>query len=144
MRLLKLGQFVLILCCLVSLSAPAIAACTCSHPETSTPCHSEHSSSRETSCEHRHRDGIAADSSVTIPTVISESECCCALSARRAFAKSENIKIEKQTVLQVQPSRIEINITPQVVLVKTIDFAQPLYLSDSFYNLSPGRAPPRL
>ncbi len=147
MRLLKLKQFGLVLCCIVSLFVPTFATCICPQMQASSAhCHSEHQSSQKASCEHHQEDsGTAASPSETIQTTISEPDCCCASPAPpRAFAKSETVKIEKQVAVTVQPSRIEINITPQVVSVKTIVFARPFYLSDSFYNISPGRAPPRL
>lgn len=150
MQFLKLKQFGLVLCCLVSLFMPSIAAaCTCRHAGVATAhCDSEPRSSQETSsCEHHrhHEDKTAADSSETIQYVSSLPDCCCcaSLSTPRAFAKADTVKIEKQIALSVEPTRIKFDSTTQNISIKTVVFAAPLYLSDSFYNISPGRAPPR-
>ena len=142
MPLLKLKQFGLVLCCIVSLFMPAFAACVCSHTEVNSDhCHFKRNSSQKSFCSHR-QDSAEKSSSETIQPALSESGCCCASQAPRVFAKSETVKIEKQIALTVRPSQIEINTTPRAVSVKTIVFARLFYLSDSFYNISPGRAPP--
>lgn len=151
MRLLKLKQFGLVLCCLVSLFMPSIAAaCACRHETAcAAHCRSKHQSLQERSCEHpQHHDdnaGTVADSSESFQTVITQPDCCCASSSTpRVFAKTDTVKIEKQIALSIKPARIEFETTPQIVSVKTVVFEVPFYLSDSFYNISPGRAPPRL
>jgi hypothetical protein len=73
-----------------------------------------------------------------------DENCCCAdSSAPRVFLKNETVKIEKHTARILSLPAVEFAAAAPRVSVKTIHRAAPFYLSDSFYNLSPGRAPPR-
>lgn len=139
MKSLKLKQFAVSLLAITAFFVSAISACTCSHHQAkqeteSASCH-EHSAKTVRS--------RAGDLPETIETSISEAGCVCFQSARKAFAKSENVKFEKHaaTISPLTPPAIVF--IPQNARAK-IDFTKPFHLSDSFYNFSHGRAPPVL
>ena len=167
MQVGKLKQFGLILCCIASLLVSSVTACTCDHKsghvETSQHCQpssqqthaatatAAHSTEVKEDSSHSHGETIAAhnhdDNRVeTNISVLSFSEqaCCCIKPAPKVYAKSETVKTEKQAPGILPHLRFEIDFSPQIVSVKTPEFIRPFYLSDSFYNVSPGRAPPRL
>ncbi|HEX8367188.1 MAG TPA: hypothetical protein VF604_01355 [Pyrinomonadaceae bacterium] len=140
MQSLKLKQFAVSLLAVVSLFVSAVSACTCSHhqakQETESPSCHEHPA--KTVRNH------ADDAPETTETTISEAGCVCFQTAPKAFAKSETVKFEKHAtaISPLTPPAAVISIPP-IAAVK-IDFTKPFYLSDSFYNISPGRAPPVL
>ena len=143
MKSLKLKQFAFSLLAVLSLFVSAVSACDCSHhqakQETEAPasCH-EHSIKTEQSSD--------VDATQTNATAISENACVCFQTAPRAFAKAETVKFGKQAAAV---AAVSLSAPPAIVFVSPsaqakIDFIKPFYLSDSFYNLSPGRAPPVL
>jgi hypothetical protein len=147
MKEAKLKQYCLAICLLVSLFVSAVSAGTCLHHpqrvETTADTSSCHQHSEEatgkTSSEHHE----SADSSETAQSVVPNDECCCIESAQRIIAKTENLKIEKQILADVRASRLTVAFISQKFAVRT-EFIAPFYLTDSFYNISPGRAPPIL
>lgn len=150
----RLKQFAASLLVVLSLFISLVAACTCSAHESATnePSHCEPQLSVKTEENHAHQHlpyaqiGSQIDDKLTtdLSASFSENACCCVQSAPRVAAKTENIKVEKQKSAITQISEIEPILVSQLVIVKTIDFVSPFYLSDSFHNLTPGRAPPRL
>lgn len=76
--------------------------------------------------------------------IVSKNDCSCIQSASKVFTKNETLKVEKHLALTPAAIRSEINVVAPITEFKPIEFESPFYLSDSFYNLSPGRAPPRL
>lgn len=141
MKSVKLKQFAVSLLAILSLFASSVSACACSHhqekPEVSpASCHG-HPAETKTGQNH------GGKSSESIITTVSEPGCFCLQPAPKVVAKSENIKVKKHVAAFPFVKPIEIAFVRQVVSVK-IDFSKRLYLSDSFYNLSPGRAPPAL
>jgi len=152
MKRAKLKQYWLAICLLVSLFISAVSACTCSH----YPKRIETTAADTSSC-HQHSEKAAdADTSVkteqgqsdntilegeTVRSVVPNDECCCIQPARKVVAKTENLKIEKQTLAGLPASQVAVTFVPQTISVKT-EFITPFYLTDSFYNLTPGRAPP--
>jgi hypothetical protein len=150
----RLKQFAASLLVVLSLFVSSVAACTCSAHDsaTSEPSHCEPQLSVKTEENHAHEhlrdaqidsqadDNLAKDISASF----SGNECCCVQPAPRVAAKTENIKVQKQKSAISPISEIEPILVSQLVTVKTIDFVSPFYLSDSFHNLTPGRAPPRL
>lgn len=146
MRGRKLKRFSLVLCVMLSLLASPVAACACSHHETaavvdeavesSTSCHSS-PSAEETKSETARQ----TQSDEINQSDFSSGDCFCIESAApEFFSKSETVKVEKQIIAFIA--------TPQFVKIQAIkivsasNFTPPFYLSDSFYNLTPGRAPP--
>ncbi len=136
------NRFAVCLLAVLSLFVSSVPACCCAphHQkivETETPACHEHAA--ETKAERQH-GGI---SSTEIVPAVSESECVCRQSAPKFIAKSENVKVEKHTtaISFVKPPEIVFT-APRAT--EEIDFSKPFYLTDSFHNLSPGRAPPRL
>ena len=142
MKSVKSKRFAISLLVLLSIFASSVSACACSHhrekPETdSASCH-EHSA--EAKAGEDNGDGNLPE---TINSIASEAGCICLQLAPKAVVKSENIKVEKHFAALAAVKPVEIVFTETIVSVK-IDFSKPQYLSDSFYNLSPGRAPPAL
>lgn len=141
----RLKKFAASLAIILSLVASSLAACSCSHhdektAETISPSCHEHSHD-EAQAEHQRRDG---DSFETIQTLISQNDCCCVQSAPKVYAKSDTVKIEKQTLAGASSTPpIETVFVSQIVAVK-IEFHAPFHLTDSFYNIKSPRAPPRL
>lgn len=141
MKSAKLKQLVLSLLAITSLFASSVSACACSHhrekAEAESPSCHEHSP--ETKAGHNQHDDLAE----TDITTVSEAGCVCLQVAPKAFAKSDKLKFEKHiaTIQIVAPIKTEF--AAQVVPIK-FNFTKPFYLSDSYYNLSPGRAPPVL
>lgn len=136
-RIRTIKQFILILCCTLSLFASSVAACACSH-------HLEKTEIEAQSChEHSENTEVKRGSSETIQTTISEGECFCVQPAPKLIAKSEKVKIEKQQIAILTYLPLQSTFAVRANPVKT-DFVKPFYLTDSFYNLTPGRAPPVL
>lgn len=144
MKSARLKQLGLAFCLLVSLFVSSVSACTCSHHpekvETETSSCHEHSEAANTEPTEHH----SSDSNESALSVVPADECCCIEPAPRVFAKSETVKVEKQSAALPQSSLDKAALIAEIVLVKSIDFETPFYLTDSFYNLSPGRAPPVL
>ena len=138
-----LKQFVLISCCVLSLLASSVSACICPHHQekTLTEAPSCHSHATENAAAEQTND---ADSPETIKTSASEADaCCCVQPAPKVVAKSETVKLEKQAAALPAAAPPAVVFAVQVVSVEN-NLPKPLYLTDSFYNLSPGRAPPRI
>jgi hypothetical protein len=131
------ASFLVVLSLFVSSFA---AACTCSHEhkQVAEHCHPEQQDSHEISGGHNYEP-----STEILETNVSQPDCCCIQSAPKVSVKIENLKIEKQFSVFNQLSRVESAFVPQTILVES-EFLTRFYLTDSFYNLTPGRAPPRL
>ncbi len=151
----RLKQMTFSLCIVLSLFASSIAACVCRDSAMTenhcVPPHSHESKAENHSHEadDSHHEAAQETPHETVSTSnfsvdVSFEECCCASSAPRVFAKSETVKIEKQTADYQPNAPPEIKVFVSAENVETIDFAKPFYLSDSFYNLKSPRAPPRL
>ena len=102
--------------------------------------HSHHSNehSHEVSSQHQHRE---TSKTKDLTASLSEGECCCIQSAPRVSLKTETVKIEKQAAVLNGISLFDIAFVPEIIRFKS-EFVASLYLTDSFYNLPPGRAPP--
>lgn len=125
----------------LSLFVSSVSACGCSRHQESTEADSP--SCHEHSQKEKVENNDGANSAETIQTVISETECCCVSPAPKALAKSETVKIEKQSLAILPTTPIKIAFVQKIVLVES-EFTTPFYLTDSFHNLTPGRAPPVL
>ena len=138
MQKLKLKQFCLVFLATLSLFVSSVSACACSHHQQAhaeeTETHSCHSAESEHSAESVEGDNIC----------VSQTDCFCFQHLPEVFAKAETVNVEKQSAELLQSSPVENSIITAVAAAKTVDFESPFYLSESFYNLSPGRAPPRL
>jgi len=139
MKSLKLKQFAISLLAILSLFVSAVLACTCSHH------HSKHETETPSCHEHPAKTVKARDAGTTetTETSISEAGCVCFQTAPKVFAKSETVKVKKHAAAISNLAPPIVVSAPQIVSVR-IDFTKPFYLSDSFYNISPGRAPPVL
>jgi hypothetical protein len=149
MQMRKLKQFGLVLSCIVSLFASSFAMCVCSHhgenSETQAAANSHHHGEEgNEQASHHHTDKtVGGDESGGV--FFSEPECQCIQRATlKTIAKSETVKIKKHLAeLSISTPAALLPVVWQDNSVELI-FTKPLYLSDSFYNLTPGRAPPRL
>jgi hypothetical protein len=156
MRMSKIKQISLVLCCVFSLFVSSVSACYCGHgeaapqkeqhcapqslPQEKTENHSAHHDSRSDSSKSQQHTSLEAEI-----TVNQSDECCCAHSVPKIYAKSEGVSIQKQSavLLILAPVNLEL-ISQGRSINKTVECPALFYLSDSFYNLPPGRAPPRL
>lgn len=143
------ASFLIVLSLLVS---SASAACTCSHKvengehcqnsDKTTDCeHAEHQHSHEMrNAEAHHHE---ASSAQIFPTA--DNNCCCVVQpAPRAIAKAEKLKIENLQATVSPANLTEFVFLHQKIHSATAEFVTTFYLSDSFHNLTPGRAPPGL
>jgi hypothetical protein len=157
MKSTRLKQFVASFLVVLSLLVSSVSACTCTHnspqAETSEHCQPEppqHSHESNTDSHHSHNESASGhqhdeQAKINFASLsFSETECCCISPAPKVFTKSEKVKTEKQASRLLSKTEIEVRLTPQIVSVKTVEFTRPFYLSDSFHNLTPGRAPPSL
>jgi hypothetical protein len=147
----KIERLAASLLIVLSLFASSIAACCCAHHEEKTRSETAscHSPTLETKAENHH----TADSVETKSESKSDKELfaeinvlceCFGDVAPQVFVKNENVKIEKQSVTNAAAVKLpEAAFAASLVAFESI-FTPPFYLSDSFYNYSPGRAPPRL
>ena len=137
MKRAKVKQFIVCILTMLSLSASSVAACACSH-------HGKKKEAEAPSC-HKHAEQKSAEQKEdpSFESVNSEIECTCFANASSIFTKSSNIKFEKLFLAALAKTNVEIEFVSQTALA-THAFSKPLYLSDSFYNLAPGRAPPVL
>lgn len=123
------GGFLIIL----SLFASTLAACCCSH-------HQEKAELIVPSC---HQQQSERSTEIDEKTNSFDIPCGCSMeSAPKVFAKSENIKIEKQAATIASFVSIKFDLTETKVPVANFNFAKPFYLSDSFYRQKSPRAPP--
>jgi hypothetical protein len=153
MKKAKLKQKGLAIYLVISLFVSAVSAGTClHHPKEArttagTSSHHQHSEEAHGQISNEHHESSDhhenADSSKTARSVVLSDECCCIAPARKIVAKIENPKIEKQSLAILPTSPVTIAFIPQKFTVKG-KFIAPFYLTDSFYNISPGRAPPIL
>ncbi|MET0752764.1 MAG: hypothetical protein ABWZ66_05305 [Pyrinomonadaceae bacterium] len=117
--------------------ASSVAACACSH-------HLEKTEIEAPTCHgHSENTEVKRESPETVQTTISEGECFCIQPAPKLIAKSEKVKIEKQQIAVVSYLSLQVTFAVRANPVRT-DFVKPFFLTDSFYNLTPGRAPPVL
>lgn len=141
MKSMKIKQYVVSFLALLSLFAYSISACERSYQQekkqtVSASCH-EHSPTAKAA---QNRDD---DSSKKVETIASETGGICLQPAPKLVAKSETIKFEKHLAVILIVKPIEIAYARHTVSAKNV-FSKPFCLSDSFYNLSHGRAPPHL
>jgi hypothetical protein len=137
----KLKQLVLILCGALSLFVSSFGTCVCSH----------HQEKGKTEALSRHSHAAAAEptndagsAAKTInPSASEADDCCCVQPAPKVVAKSETVKPVKQTAAHPAATPAAVAFAAQVIPAQNC-LPKPLYLTDSFYNLSPGRAPPRI
>ena len=140
----RLKQFAVSLLVVLSLFVSSVSACTCSHePQTSELSHCQPQPP-----QHSHGAKAESHHDQTLPesvsVLVSPNQCCGIQSAPRASAVTKNIQVEKQALTTSPAPAIEFVSISHIVPVKTVGFVAPFYLSDSFHNLTPGRAPPRL
>lgn len=118
----------------LSLCVSSVAACACSH---------HHTKPVETEVPACHRQEHQPDRAAISESV--EASCLCFLQAQapKAFVKTEN-KNGKQTIAST-PARPEIElILTGSTVISGVGFPAEILVSKPFYNLTPGRAPPRL
>jgi hypothetical protein len=156
MKMAKIKQISLVLCCMFSLFVSSVSACYCAHGEavddqTKPHCAPQSITHKEKTENHSvdhhlpnasNQNHHEAFSEIVIDSVNQSDECCCIQPAQKNYAKSEGVKIQKQNVLLLTFAPLELNVISPPRAIKTIQFAVLFYLSDSFHNLTPGRGPP--
>ena len=133
----KIKRFSASILVVLSLFVSSISACCCSHHQekVETEVSSCHVQTHETE-EKKDSANVDDKDSINVP-------CECFMeSAPKVFAKSENVKIEKQTAKLTSLIHFEIKQVLHMVTGEKIEFSTPFYLSDSTYNLKSPRAPP--
>ena len=139
----KIERFAASILIVFSLFVSTIAACCCDHYEEKAAVEvpSCHAQTAETKTENHHE---RKDSNETAQFNSIDANCeCLAFSAPKVYAKNENVKAEKQALTSETVKLPEAEFAASIAAFESV-FAAPFYLSDSFYNISPGRAPPRL
>ena len=139
----RLKQCAVSLLVVLSLFVSSVSACTCSHePQASelSHCHPQPQHSHDAQSDSHHNETTQESVSV----LVSPNQCCGIQSAPRVSAVTKNVQVEKQALTTSPSPAIEFVSISYIASVKTVGFVTPFYLSDSFHNLTPGRAPPRL
>lgn len=145
MRETRLKQYAASVLVVLSLLVSLTAACCCPHHEEKPEIEiaSCHSQSDETKAKKNQASNSVETNSQINQTGELNVPCECSIEAApKVFAKNENVKIEKQSVTVAAVKLPEAEYSSSIVSFESV-FAPPFFLSDSFYNLSPGRAPPR-
>ncbi len=122
-------------CLAISLLASAVSACTCLH-------HQPVKAADEHSCHNETAETAESDNSSDQTHELSGAGCSCFEIVPKLPAKSESPKLKKHAATNSTESPLLFTVVSNVV-VSLHTFAKPLYLSDSFYNISPPRGPPR-
>lgn len=135
----KIKQFSVSILIVLSLFVSSISACCCSH-------HEKKAEIETPSCHGKTHEAEKQNDAVeTNDADFFNVPCECSSEfAPKVFAKSENVKIEKQTAKLADSINIESKEVLQEKSVAKIEFSKPFYLSDSFYNLKSPRAPPTI
>jgi len=128
----------------LSLCVSSVAACACAHhhPETARveaessschgPAHQEDTSPQAAPGEARTGKGI-------------DSSCECFVQAGlRVSIKNENLKIGKQAAARAAAAPGTVLVFAAAAYVYAGFYSPEVFVSDRYYNLTPGRAPPRL
>jgi hypothetical protein len=129
----------------LSLCVSSVAACACTHHhpvkvEVETEQSSCHGSGNHAETAPRQETTVEDGTSDRI-----NSSCECFLQAApRVSVKNENLKVAKQAIVQtaIDPERVLVQTGS--AYVSTGFYSTELFVSDPHYNLTPGRAPPRL
>jgi len=129
----------------LSLCVSSVAACACTHHHPAAvqveteqsschgPAHQAGAASRqETPDEADERNGI-------------DSSCECFMQAApRASIKNENLKVGKQAMARTVTDPETVIVQVGASYVSNGFYSPEIFVSDPYYNLTPGRAPPRL
>jgi hypothetical protein len=140
----KLRQAAASFLVILSLFVSSVSACACAHHN-----HPKQLKAEESSCHreksHEQAETQDSDDSVSFSGDIAAASCECVLdTAAKVFAKNEKLKIGKQAALSISNDK-----SPVLVFTRPLDlsagfYSPRIFVSDPFYNLMPGRAPPRL
>ena len=121
---------------LLSLFVSSVSACACSHHESPEPAEQADCHSHSSAAEPKEKP-----SEDLIKPAISPGACCCIQSAPEAITKSEKIKSETNIAATSLPA-VE-SVFHSRSIGESAILERPSFLTDSFHNLTPGRAPPR-
>lgn len=128
-------QLCIAFCLAISLLASAVSACTCLH-------HHPVKAADEHSCHNETAETAESDNSSDQTHELSGAGCSCFEIVPKLPAKSESPKLKKHAATNSTESPLPVAFVSHTV-VSLHTFAKPLYLSDSFYNISPPRGPPK-
>jgi hypothetical protein len=145
MKSKKLRQITASIFVLLSLCVSSIAACACAH-------HLSETGQVETEQSSCHESGNHVETAPQLETAVEDgtsdrinSSCECFLQAApRVSIKNENLKVAKQAIVQtaIDPERVLVHASLSYVFAGF--YSSAIFVSDPYYNLPPGRAPPRL
>lgn len=135
MKHTRLAQLGIAFCLALSLLASAVSACACLH-------HQQNKAAAQHSCHQDASENADAETSSQNIIAISGVDCSCFEVIPKLSAKSENPKLKKHAAANSSEPPVEISCVLLTAAASSA-FAKPLYLSDSFYNISPSRGPPR-
>lgn len=137
-------QFLAAILAVLSLCVSSAAACACAHhhPETVRV------ETEQSSCHGQaHQDDTspqAAPAEADTERGIDTSCECFMQPGPRVSIKNENLKVGKPAIAQAVADT-ETDLVPAGAAYVSNGFYSPeIFVSDPYYNLTPGRAPPRL
>lgn len=138
----KIEKFAASILIVFSLFVSTVAACCCDHHEEKAEIKtgSCHAQTTETKAENHH--GVKDSNEAAQFNSINANCECFAAPAPKIYTKSENVKVEKQALTNETVKLPEARFVASIAAFQSV-FAAAQYSSDSFYNLTPGRAPPR-
>jgi hypothetical protein len=128
----------------LSLCVSSAAACACAHhhPETVKV------ETERSSCHGQaHQDDTnppAAPVEVETGNRVDSSCECFVQAGPRISIKNENLKIGKQAIVQTAINPETVLVPAGTAYVSSGFYSPEIFVSDPHYNLTPGRAPPRL
>jgi hypothetical protein len=144
MKSKKLRQITASIFVLMSLCVSSIAACACAHHHAETGQVETEQSSCHGSGDHVETAPQAAPAEADTKNGIDSSCECFMQAAPRVSIKNENLKVAKQAIAQtaIDSERVLVQTGPYYISAGF--YSTELFVSDPYYNLTPGRAPPRL
>jgi hypothetical protein len=140
MRALMTFEVVGLVLCLL---ASTVSACACIHHIETVPvesvssCHEHGRKANEPGASHEPAEPAENGPAVT--------DCACACFERtpQLYSKSNSFKVTEAGQVD-NVATISLARVVSVLVVPNVFLHRPAYLSDPFYNLSPGRAPPAI
>ena len=129
LRLHRLGLAVGLVLCLFASSA---SACACRHHQKAEAL------PQEPSC---HAHAKKKSQQKTADASLDDSPCICFDNSSKLSAKSGSTKLKNQPAIATV-AMADVAFDTGISDKALSEYAKPFFLSDSFYNISPGRAPP--
>jgi hypothetical protein len=130
----------------LSLCVSSVAACACTHHHpVKVEVETEQSSCH--GAAHHAEPGPQQETQAVESGKpdFADSSCECSVQAApRAFVKKDNLKVAKPAIAQAVTDPETVLVLAGSYYTSTGFYSAELFVSDPHYNLTPGRAPPRL